>query len=255
MDLVDTHCHLFMEPLVADVPGVLERARMADVNRVVVPAYDERSWEDLQNLLARQGRLKMYGAFGLHPWVADIPLDLSRLETILRDSGAVAVGEIGLDFAVKRVDRNQQLSVLRAQLGLARDLDLPVILHCRNAFDDLFQELSAFSPRLRGVIHAFSRGVELAERMLKLGLHVAFGGAITRPRALKARQSVAMVPDERLLLETDAPSIGLQGVAPADVEPRHVAEIAVVASQLRGQALETLARRTTRNAEKFFGFI
>lgn len=254
MNLVDTHCHLFMEPLAADVSGVLDRAESAGVTRTVVPAYDKRSWENIQNLLSVHGRAGVHGAFGLHPWVADEALDLSRLEAFLRESGAVGVGEVGLDFAVNRVDHAQQREVLRAQLGLARDLNLPVILHCRKAFEPLAEELSPFSPRLRGVLHAFSRGPELAERFVSLGLHVAFAGTITRPGAQRARRSVVVVPDDRLLLETDAPSIGLEGVARANVEPRHIAEIASVVAELRGQPVDIVAQRTTKNAEELFGF-
>lgn len=248
MELVDTHCHLFLEPLGARVEAALERARGAGVTRVVVPAYDSASWDRVAGLAARPG---VAVAYGLHPWVADEPLDLERLEALL--PGAVALGEVGLDFAVDHPDRRCQIEALQRQLELARRLDLPVILHCRRAFDALFALLRQHGP-LRGVLHAFSRGAELAGRAVReLDLHVAIGGAVTRPGALRARQSAAAVPSRRLLLETDAPSIGMEGLAAEETEPRHVARVAGAVAALRAEPLEAVAEETTRNARSLFG--
>ena len=248
--LVDTHCHLFMEPMGRDPDAVLERAREAGVRRVVVPAYDIDSWSDVDALAARPG---VFAALWLHPWVAHMPLDLAALERALGRCGAVALGEIGLDFADAGADRSRQAKLLAAQLSLARDLDLPVLLHCRKAFDELIAAVSRFGGRLRGVVHAYSRGPELARRLCDLGLHLAFGGAVTRPRARRARRSCQVAPADRLLLETDAPSIGLDGCEPPNVEPCHLAHIAEAAAAARGENVDVLARLTTQNAEALFG--
>jgi TatD DNase family protein len=250
MHLVDTHCHLSFEPLADDLDGVLSRAAAAGVAEVVAPAYDGASWPVLQRI-ARHPDVHI--ALGLHPWRADEDLDLDHLEQELRSARAVAVGEIGLDSKVAGIDRDRQLAVLRAQLGLALDLDLPVILHCRGAFDELVDAIGAHAPRLRGVVHAYSRGPELARRLVGLGLHIAFGGAVTRPRAKRARRSAKVVPADRLLLETDAPSIGLDGVDPPDTEPRHVLEVATALAAVRGEDLADVARQTTSNAHALFG--
>jgi TatD DNase family protein len=249
VELIDTHCHLFMEPLGQQVDAVLQRARTAGVTGVVVPAYDVASWDPVAGLAERPG---VSVALGLHPWAAEQPLELDRLESLLHSSGAVAVGEIGLDFAVDRVDRKRQIDVLVQQLELARRLDLPVILHCRKAFEALIALVREHGP-LRGVVHAFSRGTELAGRLVdELDLHLAFGGTITRRQALRPRHSASTVPGHRLLLETDAPSIGLDGVKPGETEPRHVAQVAAEVAGLRGEALEALAEETTRNARALF---
>jgi TatD DNase family protein len=244
MELVDTHCHLYEPPLANDVDAVLTRAVESGVTGVVVPAYDLASWDKIKVLAERPG---VHPAIGLHPWVAGEPLDPDRLREALRDCGAVAVGEIGLDSKVEGESLETQRRVLRMQLRVACELDLPVLLHCRGAFDELIVELREFAPDLRGIVHAFSKEPMLAQRFLDLGMHLAFGGAVTRPGS-KAGRSAEMVPDGRLLLETDAPSIALQDVPPEQVEPRHVREIAETVATIRGTTLEVIGRTTTTNA-------
>ncbi len=250
--MIDTHCHLNFPPLCDDLAAVLVRAAQAGVHRVVVPAYDPPSWRQVQDLAAAHPGV-IFPALGLHPWVADQPCDLDDLAGHLRDSKAVAVGEIGLDAKVDTPAMPTQVAVFEKQLELARDLDLPVILHCRGAFGELADILERFSPRLRGVLHAFTRSPELAERFLRLGLHLGIGGAVTRPRAMRTHETVKAVPLEKILLETDAPSIGLDGVDPVAAEPRHVRDVALAIAELRGSDLVEVAAVTTASAKQLFG--
>ena len=253
MRLIDTHVHLDMPPLGDDPAGVLARAAAAGVTDVVVPAYDLASWDTIRTLAAAHPGV--HPALGLHPWVADRAPDpaalAAALDTALAESGAVAVGEIGLDGKVESPPLAVQVPVLRAQLAVARERDLPVILHVRGAFDALLDLLAPLAP-VRGVVHAFSRGPELARRFLALGLSLGFGGAVTRPRARRPRRSLATAPAGRFMLETDAPSIGLEGVPPEQAEPRHVREVALAAAALRGVAPEDIARETTDHARQLF---
>ena len=156
-----------------------------------------------------------------------------------------------LTLKIDAFDRDVQLTVLRRQLAVAVELDLPVLLHCRGAFEDLLAIVHELTPRLRGVIHAFSRGPELAQRFIDAGFYVALGGAVTRPGA-RVRAAVKALPLDRVLLETDAPSIGLDNVPPEHVEPHHVADVAAAVAALRETDLETVARVTTANAEMLF---
>ena len=252
MGLVDTHCHLDVPPLADDLPGVLARARERQVRRIVAPAYDLASWERVERI-ARDHR-DVSPALGLHPWVADQALDPEELSRRLIASGAVAVGEIGLDFHIPSFDRSRQLEILRVQIAVARKLDLPVLLHCRGAFPEMLDLLAESRGGLRGVLHAFSRGPELAARFLDLGLYLAFGGAVTRPGAKRARRAACAVPPDRLLTETDAPSIGLHGVPPEEVEPRHVADVVQALAEIRGETEAEVGRRTAENAEALFRF-
>jgi len=256
MNLTDTHCHLNMPPLSDDMDAVLARALAKCVTRVVVPAYDEASWPEVAALASRPN---VFAAFGLHPWVAHEvppggPLEdfRQRLASQLSSGFHVAVGEIGLDTKVQECGLAEQLPVLETQLALAVDLGLPVILHCRGAFEELLTAVNKHDGKLRGVLHAYSRGPELAERFTAAGLHIAFGGAVTRDRAKRVRNTAARLPLDKIVLETDAPSIGLDGVLPADTEPGHVRDIAEAVAELRGESLETIAEVTTANACRLF---
>ena len=249
--LIDTHCHLTFPPLCDNLSAVLTRALQSSVTQIITPAYDPPSWRQVQTLATLHPGV-IHPALGLHPWVADQPLDLDLLATNLRDSRAVAIGEIGLDGKVDTPAMPLQIAVLEKQLELARDLNLPVILHCRGAYAELADILERFSPRLQGVFHAFTRSPELARRFLRLGLHLGIGGAVTRPRATRTRETVAAVPLERILLETDAPSIGLDGVDPLAAEPHHVAVIATAIAVLRQEEKAVVAETTTANAVRLF---
>lgn len=253
--LIDTHCHLNMSPLGQDRSGVLERARARGVTRLVLPAYDLVSWPDVLELGGAEG---VFPALGLHPWVADQCQGGEQLkdqlgEAVEKAEGAVvAIGEIGLDTKVDSPNLEVQMPILRAQLEVAADLDLPVILHCRGAFHALIAEVNRFDGKIRGIIHAWTRGPELVKAFYPTGLLFGLGGAITRPTAKQARRSAKVIPLHRIVLETDAPSIGLDGVRPENTEPHHVADVAAALAEIRGVALAAIASETTRNAESLF---
>ncbi len=247
--LTDSHCHLTFAPLAEHLDAVIERANQRQVTRIIVPSYDRPSWTDVARVAKRA---RVYAAFGIHPWVASSPFELSDLRAHLIREKAVAVGEIGLDFKVD-VAREIQMRILISQLQCALDLELPVLLHVRGAFEEMLALLSTMKPRPRGVVHAFSKGPDLMRRFIDLGFHIAFGGAVTRRNASKVRASAAAIPLERLLLETDAPSIGLEGISPKAVEPAHVADIAAVVADLRGEPVSRIASITTQNACALFG--
>jgi TatD DNase family protein len=246
----DTHCHLDMGPLATRSAEVVAAARRHGVEHVLAVAYDRASLA----VVARLGELPGVAvALGQHPWVANEALTRDELATLLGASQAVAVGEIGLDFRVENPPpRERQIEQLTWQLELAVDLGLPVSLHVRGGFDELFAVLARFRPRLRGAVHAFSRGAALAERFVAMGLHIGFGGAVTQESAHAAHEAARRVPLDRLLVETDAPAIAVRG-CPADaVEPRHVAQIGEALAELRGLAQDELARITTENACDLF---
>lgn len=253
MELWDTHCHLTYPPMWESLPAVIGRAHERGVTHIVVPAVDRESWDRLDHLA---GLHKILPAYGIHPWVAERSFDRRELERRLDScpTRPVAIGEIGLDFKIDTVDRDVQIDVLRAQLDVAAQRSLPVLLHCRGAFEELCDIFDSYRDTgLRGVVHAFSRGPELARRLTGLGLYLAFGGAITRPRATRPRRSAAQVPLDRVLLETDAPSIGLEGIDASAVEPGHVRDVAAALAAIREMSLEEIAAVTSQNARALFG--
>jgi TatD DNase family protein len=245
MKWIDTHCHLDVSPLSDDLDNVLLRSAAAGVDTIVAVAYDLASWPKVTRLGMRPGILP---AIGLHPWKAEEPLEKTALVEALKRVNAVAIGEIGLDLKMP-VPKDRQVQVFRLQLEVARERDLPVLLHCRGAFEEMLAILQDFGAPLRGIIHAFSRGPDLAHRFAEVGLHVAFGGAITHENAHRARQAVRSLALEQIVLETDAPSIALAGIPAEKVEPAHVAIVGQTLAQLKGISAEQTAAVTTANAQ------
>lgn len=247
MRLFDTHCHMFMEPLWSNRVEVLHRTRTAGVERLVVPSVDRDSIERCCEL---GGEPSICAALGVHPWWAGEGVDTVWLQNKLSISGAVAVGEIGLDWKAE-TPREKQTEVFIRQLELAEELDLPVILHCRAAFQEMLEILSTHS--VKGVIHAWSRSPELMERFVQTGLFISFGGAVTRPGARNAGKSAVLVPWDRFVLETDAPSIGMRDIPPGETEPAHITRVALAMAELRGTTPEEIAGAAWRNSEALFG--
>jgi TatD DNase family protein len=246
----DTHCHLDMGPLRSRPGEVMAQARAAGVETVLAVAYDHASLTSVPALKALPG---VAIALGQHPWVAGEDLDRETLAGLLRAHGAIAVGEIGLDFKYHDAPgRERQLAQFTMQCELAMDLDLPVCLHVRGAVDECLATLGRFAPRLRGVVHAFSRGQAVAERFVRLGLCLGFGGAVTMDNARSAREAAAWAPPDRLMLETDAPAIAVRGIPAEAVEPKHVVEVGHALAKLRGVAPHALAATTTENARHLF---
>jgi len=249
MRLIDTHVHLDFPRLRDDLPAVLARARKTGVTAFVLPAYDVTGWDTVAEIAAVHD--DVFPALGLHPWKAHQDFDLDDLRVRLTACHAVAVGEIGLDAKIDAPDLDTQLPVFRAQLRLAHELDLPVILHCRGVFDTFIDVLAEEGP-VSGVAHAFSRGPDLARRLIDLGLHLGLGGAITRPRAKRPRRSAVVTPLDRIVLETDAPGLGMDGVPNGENEPANVSAVAAALAELRETTADEIADRTTRNAHDLF---
>ena len=217
----------------------------------MVPGYDYTSSRAACRLASANPSI--YAAIGLHPaWITPTT-DFSPepFRRLARLRSPAAIGEIGLDYALKDYSPSQQDEVLRAQLELAVILSLPVIIHCRRAFEPLYLVLREF-PQVVGVLHAYGGGPKLAEKFLSLGYCIGFGGGLTRPQARKVRETALMVPSERILLETDAPYIGSHTVSKGESEPQGVQAVARSLAGLRGWDLTETAALTTANAFRFF---
>ncbi|TWI12095.1 TatD family hydrolase [Aerolutibacter ruishenii] len=250
--LVDTHCHLDAPEFDADREAVIARARAAGVTRQVLPAVEAAAWPKLRDICRNHDGL--FPAYGLHPMYLPVhrPEHLVELREWIERERPVAVGECGLDFFVEGLDPDTQSMYFEQQLRLARDFDLPVIVHARRAVDQVIAAIRRFGP-LRGVVHSFPGSRDQAERLHALGFLVSLGGPVTYERANRLRTLVATLPIEMLMLETDAPDQPDAGVRGMRNEPARLSTILEVTAALRGESPEALATATSRNAERLFG--
>jgi TatD DNase family protein len=249
--LVDSHAHLDAPEFDVDRDAVLARARAAGVMRQIVPAVNAAGWPKLRDLCATEAGL--LPAYGLHPMYLDDHRDehLAELRTWIERERPVAVGECGLDFFVEGLDPARQALFFDGQLRLARDFDLPVVVHARRAVDAVLAAIRRFGP-LRGVIHSYPGSADQAKRLFDLGFLVGIGGPVTYERANRLRTLVATLPIECLLLETDAPDQPDRDHRGQRNEPARLVRVLDTVAELRGMTPAELAAATTANAERLF---
>ncbi len=248
MHFIDTHCHLDAAEFGDTQDALVQAAQTAGVNRIVVPSVARANFDIVRELCARH--LGCYPAYGIHPMYTDAaqPQDLVVLRDYLAQHKPVAVGEIGLDFFIDHYDRAQQEYYFVEQLKLAREFDLPVLLHIRRAQDTILKHLRQFRVR-GGIAHAFNGSRQQADEFIKLGFKLGFGGAMTYDRATKLRGLATSLPLETIVLETDAPDIPPAFLpAGAPNKPEYIPRIAQTLAELRGVSREEIARFTTKNS-------
>lgn len=255
LTLIDTHCHLDIEPLSSSVEPVLERARAAGVVGCLTIGTSLEASRANVALARRYPMLR--AAIGVHPNEADTITDemLQTIEAMAGEPCVAAIGEVGLDEYRQDASPANQQRALRAFIGIAGRRRLPLAIHCRNAYEPLLRILrESCSPLTGGVIHCASGPPEFIQEAVALGFHVSFAGNVTFPKAHDLRQLVLLVPDDRLLVETDAPFLAPQPVRGKPNEPAYVAHTAQAVAQLRGVSLEALGALTTANAKRLFRF-
>jgi TatD DNase family protein len=224
----------------------------AGVRAAVIIAYNPERWASSATLCAEHSYLRR--VVGLHPndallWSDDLRAELERE---LAKGDALAIGETGLDFYRDGASAEMQVNAFQAQLEIARDVSLPVVIHQRDAEQEVIDMLRPFAP-LRGVLHCFSGGPEFASACVDMGLHLGIGGVATYPKSSSVRSAVASAPRDRLILETDAPFLSPQSSRGKRNEPARVAEVAAYLADLLGTSIELLAEQTTANAIDLFG--
>jgi TatD DNase family protein len=248
MNFTDTHCHLDAAEFGGNHAGLVAAATAAGVTRIVIPAVERANFATVQNLCrAHPGCAP---ALGIHPMYTPQaqPDDLEALRALVAAEKPLAIGEIGLDFFIDAYDQPTQELYFREQLKLARDFDLPVLLHIRRAQDSVLKHLRQIGVR-GGIAHAFNGSRQQAEAFIQLGFKLGFGGAMTYPRATRLRELAATLPLDCLVLETDAPDIPpafLQAGEPN--KPEYLPRIAQTLAELRGLSLADVALATTENA-------
>lgn len=253
--LFDSHAHLTFEDFGSELEGVLGRARAAGVRGVV--AIGSGGGPDAFRAAVELARRHdwIWATAGLHPHEARHGTDalLAAIAEAVSSRAAVAVGEAGLDYHYDHSPREAQRRVFRAQARMARELGVPLVIHTREADDDTLAILSDESVgEAGGVVHCFSGGPEFASRVLELGLHVSFSGIVTFKKAEAVREAAKVVPDDRLLVETDSPFLSPWPHRGRRNEPARVADVVAAVAELRGLAANDVARITTTNARALF---
>ncbi|MBL8505456.1 MAG: TatD family hydrolase [Methylobacillus glycogenes] len=271
--LIDTHCHLDASEFDADRADVAQSAWDAGVRAIVVPGVMRANFTDVLALSQQHAHCAM--ALGIHPLFVDQsqPEDIQHLAQWLRanaegklppgiqDESAVgktprivAVGEIGLDFFVEGYDQAKQEFYFIEQLKLAREFDLPVLLHVRRSVDQVIKQVRRFG--VKGIAHAYNGSMQQAEALIKLGFKLGFGGAMTWERALKLRSLARELPLEAIVLETDAPDISPQWLGHhGRNSPDQLPKIAEVLAELRGVETAEIACATSKNALDILPFL
>lgn len=249
--LIDSHCHLDADAFDHDRGAVIQRAQAAGVGAQVVPATHAGAWPGLREACASAPGL--YAAYGMHPIFLEHHAisDLDALADWIRREKPVAVGECGLDYFIDTLDRDAQQFYFEAQLELAREHDLPVIIHARRAVDATIAAIRKVGS-LRGVVHSFSGSPEQARQLWDLGFMIGLGGPVTYERAKRLRRLAAEMPLDQLLLETDAPDQPDAGNRGGRNEPALLVRVLEVIAGLRGQDPDEIAAATTANARRLF---
>ena len=255
MDLTDTHCHLTFEPLADDVAAVVQRSREAGVTGWITVGT---SLADSRAAVELAGRYDdMYATVGIHPHDAkdaDEP-SLAALKSLAAREKVVAIGETGLDFHYNFSKQPDQKRVFAAHLEMAKALDLPVVVHSRNAFDETLEILDAHGGGLKGVVfHCFGGTAEQANELLERGYCISFTGVVTFKNAETSRQAVKVVPLDRLMVETDCPYMSPEPVRKQKPnEPALMVHTARLLAELKGVGVEELSAATGETARRFFG--
>ncbi|HEU0283392.1 MAG TPA: TatD family hydrolase [Gallionella sp.] len=257
---IDTHCHLDAAEFGGSQAALVEAAQATGVGRIVVPSVARANFAAVRRLCERFPACAP--AYGIHPmYTGDAtPEDLTTLREQLVQPDTAAVGEIGLDFFIEHHDRARQEYFFTEQLKLAREFDLPVLLHIRRAQDTVLKHLRQFygsagpSTKLRtglrtGIAHSFSGSRQQADEFIRLGFKLGFGGAMTHPRATRLRELATTLPLDSIVLETDAPDIPPAFLPAGEPnKPEYLPRIAQTLAELRGMPLEKIAEATTANA-------
>ena len=250
MQIFDSHSHIDVDAFDADRDVAMARARDTGIIGQLVPAIAAAGWPHLREVCSAYPH-ELHPAYGLHPMYLDDhrPEHLDQLRAWLGDETCVAVGEIGLDYFVESLDHARQQFFFDAQLRLAREFDLPVIVHARRSVDAVIASIKSVGG-LRGIVHSFAGSPEQARQLWQMGFLLGIGGPVTYERAQRLRGLVATMPLEQLLLETDSPDQPDAGWRGKRNEPARLGAVLATIAELRGESPEAIAAATTANVHR-----
>jgi len=249
--LIDSHVHTDDPRLDSHRDSMLEDARTANIKAQIVPSISRQHWPRVRSLCAAHPDL--FPCYGLHPCFQHEHLSshLDDLATWLGKERPIAVGECGLDYSINEDDRLKQQQLFAAHLAMAREFNLPIVIHARKAVEDVINMIKA-SGHYRGVIHSYNGSQQQAKQLLDLGYRLGFGGAVTYPRASRLRAMVQSLPLDGILLETDAPDQPDAAHHGQLNQPAYLIDILHFISDIRPESAMDIAVQTTRNSVELF---
>ena len=251
MKLVDAHCHLESVHFVNDLEGVIGQARSAGIAALITSTITPDQWALSKKIAARFAEVEY--AMGIHPWYVQKSFkdDIAGLARA-KERGAVAIGEIGID-GKSGGDIDLQTSFFEEQLAIAREIGLPVVIHCRGAFNELILSLKRIgAPEAGGIIHSFSGSPELADDLIRYGLSFSMGGTLTYRNSKKRAAVLKKIYPHHFLLETDSPDIPPVQKQGEINYPHYIRYNLEAAAEILGDTIESVAEHTTRNAIRIF---
>ncbi|MFW5450177.1 MAG: TatD family hydrolase [Methylophagaceae bacterium] len=249
MQLIDSHCHLDFKDFDDDRDKVLSHCQGLGIQQIIVPGVIASSWQKLINIC--QQSTILYPALGLHPMFMEQhrPEHSIQLNQLIKSHNPIAIGEIGLDFYLDEHDKKAQIELFSKQLLIAKENDLPVILHVRKAHDQTIQLLKQHTV-IGGIVHAFNGSEQHAQQYIKLGFLLGVGGVITHQKATRLRQLFSQLPLSSLALETDAPDMPLANMDNQRNTPENIPRILDALSELRPETRAKIAQQTTENVKR-----
>lgn len=251
-ELFDTHCHLEIGEYDNDRDDVVKRADEAGVKYIVNAGSDMEG--NLKAIRLANDYPCLYPSIGIHPHEAKTLNDevYNGLKRLIKDSAIVAIGEIGLDYHYMNSPMDIQIDAFKKQLILAREHDLPVIIHSREAKEDTLRILKEYGRDIRGVLHCFSGDMEMAKMAMDMGFYISIAGPVTFKNANRLREIASLIPDDYLLIETDAPYLSPVPMRGKRNEPSFLRFVAEAIAEIRGVSMEDIARITSLNAKRLF---
>lgn len=253
--LIDSHCHLEYEGLVEDQSGALDRARGAGVTGFLNISTKQSEWQQVVNTASKHP--DVWASVGIHPHNADahVGFDPDDLRQAVQHPKVIAIGETGLDYYYDKSDRKVQQDLFRKHIKVAREAQLPVVIHTRDAEDDTVAVLEDELDKghFPALIHCFTASARFGRKVLDLGLTISLSGIVTFKNAKELQEIAADLPADRILVETDSPFLAPVPHRGKSCEPAYVASTAEFVADLRGVSLDELAEQTTANFFDLFG--
>ncbi len=246
--MIDTHCHLNHPDLINHIELLIKNANSVDINKFIVPGWDEKSSYDSITLSKKHPDI-IFPAIGIHPWFTSVDTP-TFIEDICNYSPPVAIGEIGLDNNTSQ-SINEQIITFKYMLDIARKFDLPVIIHARSNWEIILDILRE-NP-VCGVMHAYSGSADMMRQFIDIGMHISFAASITRPNNKKIKLCANTIPFDRMLIETDAPGMAIHGQEKGKGMPENLLIIAQTVAEMRQISVAELVMQCDANAKKLFG--